>query len=196
MIIEGTISDGERINEVKLAQELGISRTPVREGLGQLVSQRFVHIIPRRGFFTLLLSPEEFGHLYDLRPILDVKALTLGGQPTDTQIQHIEDTNHNFQNAKTSLAAVEADEIFHKALISRCPNTVLLELIENLMLRTKRYEYALFKETSAKSIAGEEHKKIIDALRNHDLTSAAKHLHKNLTTGKMQILNWLTARNL
>lgn len=195
MIINGQILDGQRINEVQLSAKLGISRTPIREGLGQLVAEQFVRLIPRRGFFAFELTAQEFSDLYDLRPILDVEALILGGQPSTTEINAIEAANKTFIRSKSGLAAVESDEAFHRTLLARCPNSVLLTYIENLMLRTQRYELALFRETTPVEHAGEQHERIIDALRNKDMTMAAEHLRKNLTNGKGPILDWLSSRS-
>ena len=56
MIIQGEMADGERLNEVHLSDRLGVSRTPVRESLNQLVVDGFIELIPRRGFFVRELS--------------------------------------------------------------------------------------------------------------------------------------------
>jgi len=90
MILDGEIADGGQINEVHLSAALGISRTPTREALQQLVAENLVEVKPRRGFFVRLLTPEEFSDLYDLRPMLDPQALLLGGQPSAETIKQIE----------------------------------------------------------------------------------------------------------
>lgn len=194
MVFEGHISDGERLNEVKLSKQLGISRTPLREGLGRLVAEHFVHVIPRRGFFVKVLTPHEFSDLYDLRPMLDPKALLLGGQPTKAEIDAIERANAVFMRTEPGAPAVNADEEFHRLLLKRCPNAVLLDLIDNLMMRTRRYELALFRETTPVRSAGNKHKEIIQALRVQDLNAASDRLLENLTAGKEPILNWLKTR--
>ena len=194
MIVEGEISDGERINEVHLSRQFNISRTPVREGLGQLVAEQFVKNIPRRGFFARELTASEFSNLYDLRPILDVEAFTLGGQPSTAEIDTIEAANQGFHEAAPGNATVNADDFFHKLLLARCPNKVLMGFINSLILRTRRYELALFRETTPTQFAGNQHALIIKALRDQDMAIAAKHLRDNLTSGKAPILKWLSAR--
>lgn len=194
MLIEGYIKDGQRINEVRLSEKLNVSRTPLREGLGQLVAEDFVEMIPRRGFFARELSSAEFSDLYDMRPILDPHALSIAGLPSPQEIDKIEAANHKFLNAKSGIAAVKADEVFHRLLIQRCPNLVLLGLIENLMKRTLRYELALFRETSPIQFAGNQHALIIEALRREDMDAAAQCLRDNLTSGKGPILTWLENR--
>lgn len=195
MVIDGEISDGTRINEVKLSRQLGISRTPLREGLGHLVAEHFVEVIPRRGFFTCELSAAEFNNLYDMRPILDPQALLAGGQPSDVDIDQLEVANRAFLQADDGPSAVNADEQFHRLLLARCQNGVLLEIIENMMARTRRYELALFRETDRRPVAGDEHAQIIQALRDQDLDQAAEALRQNLTTGRDPVLTWLTARS-
>ena len=194
MIIQGEMADGERLNEVHLSDRLGVSRTPVRESLNQLVVDGFIELIPRRGFFVRELSGEEFSDLFDLRPLLDPQALLISGTPNETDLSVIEKANQVFQNALTNEEAVTADEAFHRYLIQHCPNRVLLDLIDNIMARTKRYELALFRNTSAQYLAGNTHIKIIDALRAQDLQSACGHLRDNLCEGKADIIDWLNSR--
>lgn len=91
-------------------------------------------------------------------------------------------------------ASVEADKIFHRRLLANCPNKVLLDLIETLMRRTQRYELALLRTEPPVKHSGEQHGKIIKALREHDLSGAAERLRENLTSGKAAILDWLSSR--
>jgi DNA-binding GntR family transcriptional regulator len=195
MIVNGDIPDGQRINEVQLSQQLGISRTPIREGLGQLIAEQFVEIIPRRGFFARELTAREFSDLYDLRPLLDPVALTLGGQPSPLEIDAIDEANETFLNATSGVDAVIADEVFHKLLLVRCPNAVLMGMIDNLMVRTRRYELALFRSAPPQQAAVDQHAQIIAALREGDLPTAADRLRDNLSSGKAPILEWLAARH-
>lgn len=194
MIIDGEIQDGQRINEVHLSEQLGISRTPIREGLGQLIAEQFVEVIPRRGFFARELTAHEFSDLYDMRPLLDPVALKLSGQPQPHEVDALEEANNKFLNANGGVEAVNRDDTFHRLLLKRCPNAELLGVIENLMARTRRYELALFRHTSSRQVAGDGHAKIIAALRQQDLAAAAESLRENLTSGKAPILDWLSER--
>ncbi|MEM7612854.1 MAG: GntR family transcriptional regulator [Pseudomonadota bacterium] len=194
MIVAGELVAGDRINEVHLSEALGVSRTPLREGLRQLVAEDFVDSEPRRGFFVRPFSVDEFSDLYDLRPILDPAALLAGGAMTVEQVHHLSELNDQFINADTGLNAVMADEAFHRALIARCQNQILTQTIDNLMLRTRRYEIALFRDRQPIRGAADQHILIIDALRHKDVALAAEHLRANLTGGKAPILEWLASR--
>ena len=81
MISAGTLAAGSRINEVHLAAELGVSRTPLREALAALVAEDALESRPRKGTFVRPLTHREFQSIYAIRPILDVEALRLSGIP-------------------------------------------------------------------------------------------------------------------
>ncbi|HYX40890.1 MAG TPA: GntR family transcriptional regulator, partial [Pyrinomonadaceae bacterium] len=70
MIVDGRLADGERVNEVRLSQALGVSRTPVREALSRLASEAALIATPSFGYSVRPLSVNEFEQLYQLRPIL------------------------------------------------------------------------------------------------------------------------------
>ena len=81
MIVDGQLAAGARINEVHLSQQLGISRTPLREALARLAQEGALRSVARIGYFVRPLTVEEFDQLYDIRPILDPEALRLAGLP-------------------------------------------------------------------------------------------------------------------
>lgn len=194
-IVHGELADGARINEVRLAAELGVSRTPLREGLGQLVAERVVRIEPRRGFFVAPFTIAEFEQLYDIRPLLDPEALRLAGIPSPASLDRLDKTNRRMLAAKTPPAAIDLDDEWHMELLAACPNRVLVELIQQIIGRTRRYEYALFRETENVWTATTEHEGIVAALRRGDLAAACSLLEQNMRSGKAPIVAWLTQRS-
>src|SRR5215213_100248 len=82
MIIDGQLPPGERINEVHLAEELGVSRTPLREALARLAHEGALESIPRIGHFVRPLTLEEFDQIYSIRPLLDPEALRISPLPS------------------------------------------------------------------------------------------------------------------
>jgi len=193
MIINGRLADGARINEVHLSAELGVSRTPLREALSRLVSEGALDVRPRLGFFVRPLKVAEFDQLYDLRPLLDPEALRLAGIPPAATIKRLERMNAALAT-RTGAAAVELDDAWHLELIDACPNKVLVEMIENVILRTRRYELALMREAKNVTVATADHSEILHALRRDDLATACAALKQNMQSGKAPILEWLHAR--
>lgn len=194
MIVDGYLPDGDRINEVHLANKLGVSRTPLREGLGRLVAEGTVMAEPRKGFFVATLAIAEFEQLYDIRPILDPEALRFAGIPAPASLDRLEKLNRRLRSAKSTSIAIELDNAWHLELLAACPNRVLIELIQQIIVRTNRYEHALFRETKNVWNAGNEHELIMAALRNDDLDTACALLKQNMQSGKAPIVEWLTNR--
>ncbi|WP_395646011.1 GntR family transcriptional regulator [Terricaulis sp.] len=196
MIVGGALPDGERINEVRLAADLGVSRTPLREALNRLVAEGAIQARPRHGYFVRPLTVAEMEQIYAIRPLLDPEALRLAGVPSAKRIEELERMNRKLVATGDSAAANALDEAWHLKLLADCPNRVLVELIENFMLRTRRYELALFRETRHVRQATGDHERILDALRRGDLDAACAALKRNMESGRAPILEWLQAREV
>jgi DNA-binding GntR family transcriptional regulator len=193
-IVDGRLPAGERINEVHLARELGVSRTPLREALSRLASEGALESVPRFGFFVRPLTLEEFEQIYDIRPILDPEALRLAGLPDAKTLGRLVKLNRRLAKVRDPEVVIALDDEFHLALLDRCPNRVLLEMIQNIILRTRRYELALMRETSNVLRATEDHARILGALRRRDLPAACAALKRNMQWGRTPIAAWLKAR--
>jgi DNA-binding GntR family transcriptional regulator len=194
MIMDGRLAPGERINEVRLSEALGVSRTPLREALNRLASEGALSSAPAIGYSVRPLSVEEFEQVYDIRPLLDPEALRLAGLPTAARLAKLEVLNRRFASAGDAEDAISRDDEWHLELIAACPNRVLVELIENMMLRTRRYEAALLREQPNRLRASDDHDRILAALRAGDLEAACAALRTNMQSGREPILDWLRSR--
>ena len=194
MIVDGGLPAGARINEVHLSQQLGISRTPLREALARLAQEGALRSVPRIGYFVRPLTVEEFEQLYDIRPILDPEALRLAGLPSRERMQRLQEINDAIARTRESDAIITLDDEFHMELIGNCPNIVLIDLIKQIIQRTRRYETALMRESRNVAVATANHKEIMSGLRKRDLRAACAALKNNLQTGRAPILAWLKSR--
>lgn len=194
MIVDGAIPAGSRINEVHLARDLGVSRTPLREAIARLVREDTLMAVPRVGAFAKPLSLEEFDQIYSIRNVLDPEALRLSGLPSGQQIDRLERLNARMRAAADPHTTIALDDEWHLFLVENCPNKVLLGLIQDFMRRTRRYELALMRERQLVEIATDTHAEIIAALRRADLNAAIKLLKSNLEAGREPIRRWLIER--
>jgi DNA-binding GntR family transcriptional regulator len=194
MIVDGLLPEGGRINEVHLAHELGVSRTPLREALNRLAAEGAVTMSPRIGFFVRPLSLEEFQQIYAIRPLLDPEALRLAGVPAPKKLERLVRLNDKLRNSAGSEAAIALDDQWHLELVDDCPNRVLIELIENIILRTRRYELALMRESVNVARATDEHANILAALKANNLRAACAALKQNMQSGFAPIASWLQQR--
>lgn len=194
-VILGKILPGVRINEVHLAAELGVSRTPLREALMSLVAEGCIQVEPRRGFFARPLTVEEFAQIAPIRAILDPAALELAGVPSRSQLARLREINRELGRAQDPPRIIALDDSFHLALLAGCPNDVLLGLIRQFMARTHRYELVLMKEIGSVERASDDHAQILAALADDDLPRACKALRRNMQSGTETILAWLEHRS-
>lgn len=194
MIVDGQIAPGERLNEVHLAERLGVSRTPLREALNRLVAEGAVEARPRLGYFVKPLSCEELDQIYDIRPILDPAALRIAGMPHARQLARLEALNVKLIAERKPERAIALDDAWHRELLAHCRNHALVAMIEAVMARTRRYELALMREAKAVAAAGDAHAEVIAALRAQDLEAACAALKANLEAGKAPVMVWLAAR--
>jgi DNA-binding GntR family transcriptional regulator len=194
MVVEGALPPGERINEVHLAAQLGVSRTPLREALSRLASEGAVTIVPRLGFFTCPLTADEVEHLYPMRALLDPAALRQGGPVPAARIARLKALNRRFAAAADPRDAVEIDDRWHLELLAGCTNPILLGLIEQMIWRTRRYELGLMRAQANLARATGDHDAIIAALEAGDMDAACRALERNMISGKQPILDWLAER--
>ena len=90
-IVDGVLKPGERLMEIQLAEELGVSRTPVREAIRKLELEGFVVMIPRRGTYVADMSIKDINEVYEVRTALDVLAAGLAAERiTEEELEQME----------------------------------------------------------------------------------------------------------
>jgi len=193
-IVDGSLPSGERVNEVHLAKELGISRTPLREALGHLVAEGAISIVPRYGYYVAPLTLEEFTQIYQIRPILDPEALRMTGIPPAETLARLDKINKQMSAARNPEKIIDLDDRWHLELLAGCPNRILVGLIEQNIRQTRRYEMALMRERRNVSNASHEHDEITDALKAGDLKKACRALRQNMSSGFKPVAEWLAER--
>ncbi len=197
-VIDGRLAAGSRINEVHLSRALEVSRTPLREALTRLVGESFLEARPRHGFFVRAISSDEVDQLYQIRANLDPWALSLAGLPSLERIDELRTLNREIRGASGDAADVffrvkriELDDRWHLALIGGCGNDVLLDLIRQMMWRTRRYEYAYLGSGENVEVAGTQHVQILDLLAEGELILACEALRLNMITAIEPLRRWI-----
>jgi DNA-binding GntR family transcriptional regulator len=193
-IVDGRLPAGERINEVHLAVSLGVSRTPLREALGRLAAEGALANVPRIGFFVNPLSLKEFEEIYPIRAILDPAALRMAGIPARESLSRLQELNRRICKVRDPDKVIDVDDSWHRELLAGCPNRILLDLIEQFMRRTRRYEIALMRERRNVLASTKNHEEIMAALQAADLAGACAALRRNMQVGIVPIVSWLKER--
>ena len=173
-ILSGDLKSDAALRETQLAKEYGVSRTPIREALRQLVSDQLVRIVPNMGAFVGGLTWDEAREVFVLRTLLEAFAAQLTtNRITNNQAQELK-KNIEKQRAAVKDGNIDAyeeyDDEYHAFLINHSGNAQLTELIEQLNDRTKlaSLRHSMFSVEVNLKISLEEHEAIAEALLNKD----------------------------
>ncbi len=173
-IVDGQLAPGTRLVEREVASLLRVSRTPVRDALSLLASERLVHSTPR-GFAVSELSQGEVAEIYPLIAALERVAVERVPEIEDAWLDRLERANGRFAKAEGHpTLLIETDIGWHAELVNKSENRSLLEMLANLKTRAERYERAFFVSSDGHGRSVEEHRQIRLALANDDLSRAAR----------------------
>lgn len=191
-LIRGELKPGSDINERELAEELGASRTPVREALLLLALEGFVSLSPYRGYFVAPLTAEEAHQLYPLIGALERYALLRGGLPGPEAREEMESMDADRRSHSDPGQHIELDRAWHDALLSGSDDDeVLHEELSRVKNRVTRYEQAFQREAEDVKQAMEEHAGILEALDDGDLDAAAELLEAHWHSALATLPRWL-----
>lgn len=195
-LMDQQIQPGVRINIDKLARQLQISQTPIREALARLEAEGLVTKEPLRGYSsTPLLDPSSFQQLYEMRLLIEpaaarkaaqniseVDLLLLEQQVLAMQAVNIGETYKEYRQFST------ADAAFHSIIARTSGNTFLQDALERLHAHLHLYRLYFHTGIAIETIS--EHREILSALQQHNaeatFTAMARHLQlaqRRLTQG-------------
>lgn len=172
MIIQDELKPGTRIRERQLSDRLNVSRTPLREAIRILVSERLVHSLPNRGAVVANPDMEEVRQLLEVLGTLEALAGQLAAKSaTDEQIQEILALHHEMLSSyyrKDKLAYFKLNQAIHKSIVAAGGNQVLVDTHRQLNARLYRIRYISNQRNDRWHEAVEQHELIADALKARD----------------------------
>ena len=177
-ILSGALRPGANLNEARLAEELEVSRTPMRQALARLEQDGFLYTRPNRGFFVSALSAEQARELYPILAALECAALR-SAPPNGDDLPRLHRLNEEFAAGDPWDAeeSVGANSAWHEALLFRSRNERLRDLLETIRQQVYRYEISFFSpgpERLEKSVR--LHRSILAALETRDIDEASRRL--------------------
>lgn len=160
--------DEVRLDERKLAQDFGISRTPVREAMAQLESEGFVRSVPRRGIYVVRKTKQEVIEMITAWAALEGMAARLMTQvATDEDIAGLRKMFATFENGHLRAHLDEYSDVnieFHQTIIRLSHNAVLLELATNLFTHMRMIRRTTIGEQDRADRSIRDHMNIIESI--------------------------------
>ncbi len=184
-IVQGNLKPGERLMEVQLAQELGVSRTPVRESIRKLELEGLVKMIPRKGAYVTPLSIKDLKEMMQIREALESLVAELAAEnATEEEVEAMRKSNRGFEDSLRNGdedGIIDYDITFHEILYKASRNERLCNMIHTLREQMQRVRVEYVHNVDDKLPLIGQHRAIIDNVARHNPAEAAKYAAKHIT---------------
>ncbi len=188
---EFSLVPGQRLSEVALAAQLGVSRTPVREALGRLRSEGLVEVESKTGWFVCPIDFDRLDQLYDLRILIELDAVS-----RLTQSEHLETLMTPLRQiwlvpagdrCRDPREVGELDEGFHSALVGTAGNEEIARVHEDVTGRIRIVRRLDFTREDRIEATYQEHGRILRAILQRKADSARMLLKAHIEQSKAEV---------
>jgi DNA-binding GntR family transcriptional regulator len=188
-IVEGLIPPGERVNEVALAQQLSLSRGPIREALQRLEGEGLIEIVPNRGAFVRSFGKQQLADLYDVRVALEMMAARLAAERrTATDIESLRESLAEAKRELELTGSHYPPELdLHRLLVESARNPELARILAVVNQQVRLCRARSGWEPARAQQAFREHNNIVKAVVRADPDAAAAAMHIHLTNALRSI---------
>lgn len=184
-ILSGKYAEQEELKEVAIGEEMGVSRTPVREALRQLELEGLVSIIPNRGAFVTGITRKDMQDIYAMRALLEGLCARWATEHISAeQLEALEETIflsefHAGKNHAQQLT--ELDNQFHEILYEACGSKMLRHQLKDFHEYVMRVRRRMLSDNERGPEAVKEHRQIMEAIRDKNADRAEElatlHIH-------------------
>jgi DNA-binding GntR family transcriptional regulator len=185
MISTGLLPPDSRLHQGRLADELGVSRTPVREALLRLEREGLVYTSPGRGMFVRGVSPEEVREVYEVREVLEPFAARLAClRATARDVSAVEaiQRRHERSYPRDLAVAFRSNMELHMGLTRACGNQLVLRFLESVWHQDTSIRAFAFQTRDPATVSGmvQEHREIVDAFKAGDGDAVERLLRRHI----------------
>jgi DNA-binding GntR family transcriptional regulator len=186
-ILDNQYRPGSHLSENRLAQSLGMSRTPIREALKMLENEGLVEIVNGVGIFVWAITIKELFDLFEVRAALECAALPAAlARIGEDEIDGLLD---RWRGLKDRIAAGEAVDLaqvmamdldLHFLLVDRCGNEVLKGMLDGIRMKIRRYQLDSARALNDVASVVRQHLEILALLKRRDAESLALLLKRHI----------------
>ena len=192
-IIQGRLKPGERLMEIQLAEEMGVSRTPVREAIRKLELEGFVVMLPRKGAYVASFSVKDIVDIFEVRAALEGLAASLAAQrATPEELEEMERAVlqiYEVSNGQNLGILVEKDTNFHELIYKSSRNQRLVQIVTHLKEQIQRFRTTSLAVPGRGKHTVEEHKGIIEAISERNIELAASLAREHIENAEQLLLS-------
>ena len=194
-IRNGTLEPGERLMEVQLAEELGISRTPVREAIRKLEQEGYVIMMPRRGTYVSSVSVSDIKEIFEIRSALE--SLSTGLAARRIEPDELEKLRALLAEIEGHIQSRDMDKIvetdieFHGLLYRVSRNERLVAIIGNLKEQLARFRTLSMSYPGRLQETLEEHRAMVEAIAAGDVEAARDAADRHMERAEETLLKAL-----
>ena len=195
-ILSGKYRTNEELKEKTIGDELGVSRTPVREALRQLELEGLVSIIPNKGAYVVGITQKDMRDIYEIRSRLEgLCAKWAALHITKEQLDELEEIVFlaDFHVKKRNVEQlVELDNKFHETLYQACDSKELKHVLSDFHHYLQRVRKMTLMDDSRAKESNKEHMMIVEALKEHNAELAEKLATEHIfsTASNMDRIGW------
>jgi DNA-binding GntR family transcriptional regulator len=191
-IASGTLTSGQRLVEVSLAERFAVKRNKIREALRQLEHDRFVEIIPNVGAIVPELSQKDIENTYDLVGVLEGLAARVATPYVKPgHIKKLERLIAKMEGTDKPSQFLSYNQRFHALLTSLAENNRLTDFTEILVLQLKRLGLQGFYRAGRMTASIKEHKKIVEAIKENNPLKVEKLIRDHFFHAKNELVRYL-----
>lgn len=199
-IISGQFPPGMRLMELQLAEEMGVSRTPVREAIRKMELEGLVVMIPRRGAYVADISIKDINEVYEVRTALDVLSAGLAAERIDkSEIQEMRELlaeEAALVEAKDYPRIIDNDTAFHDVIYRASGNTRCMNIISNLREQITAIRGRSMPYPGRVEIMLKEHRAIFDAIAAGKVEKAQEAVRTHMENAEQTLLKVIKEQKL
>jgi DNA-binding GntR family transcriptional regulator len=194
-IVRGDFSPGNRLVESRIAEAMGISRTPVREAIHKLEREGLIKKLPQGGFYVLNLTREEIEETFGIRSVLESYAARLAAiNHQKEELEPVEEKIGEFQyflNRGEMGTLLKINTEFHNLLYAMSRSPKLIKMINDLQDQIYRFRKIILNiETMAKT-SNDDHRQMLSAMKTRDADRVETLVRQHILRGQRIVLKEL-----
>ncbi|MEG0156834.1 MAG: GntR family transcriptional regulator [Anaerovoracaceae bacterium] len=175
-ILKGQIVPGTRMMEVEMAEEMGVSRTPIREAIRKLEKEGLVTIEPRRGAYASQISIKDMVEILEVRQNMEglaaFYAATRMTKENKELLRRIAESYNRAVSEGNNADMIKYDTMFHHLIVEGSENKILVNMVEQLQELVLRFRYLYYDDFKRAEKMPKEHEAILEAICKEETDAA------------------------